>query len=146
MPSSPFVGEWKIEHWKHDSIQVPDGIPAGSFLVHGVLNITQPDQNVNSFTLQWPDESGNMVSVSGLRSNEAQTELSGKELHVNFGPTRGTVNCDLILTLHQTTSTITGTIRLPQEQDSGDPEIGHGTFTATSNAGGGNAEYTRRPT
>jgi hypothetical protein len=147
MPSSPFVGEWTIEDWSHDTVEVSGGIPTGAFLLNGSLNITQPTPNVNSFSLQWPSQDQKTSSVSGLQANEEQTELSGHSLPVDFGLSKP-VTCDLTITLTHLPEgkQLNGTIHLQPSlighelitQFRG-PEIGNGTFTATTNAGGAGA-------
>lgn len=142
--SSPFLvpDGWKIDCWAPDHIVLPEGIPTDGVQVGGPLEITlETVFGAPFFRLDWRNQRGEGSFVSGLESNETQTELHGKNLTVFFG-THDPVQCDLIVTLHPTTEPkkrLTCTIRLAEmevgHQMRDSPDVGSGTFTATANGG-----------
>jgi len=143
MPSSPFVGAWRISIWIPDSVDVslPEGVPADGVREDGPLDIApDPTSSSDTFRLDWLTQSGEPCSVSGLHSNEAQTELRGQNLLVSFGARE--VSCDVTVTLTQTTDhkQLSCSIHLPELPSVGGvpnlPETGGGTFTATASPGG----------
>ena len=144
MPPSPFLepNGWEIKSWTPGP-QVPQGIPGNAFSQGDLLNITEPEPTV--FSLQWTGQNEQTSSVSGLNSNEAQTELQGTNLSVSFAGRQAPVTCNLTVTLTSTdpNKTLSGTISLPPSlegksiagEDVG-PDVGSGTFTAEANPGG----------
>ncbi len=144
--SSPFIVSdgWKIDHWTPDADVLPDGIPSDGFQQGGPLDITfEMILGAGSFSLEWLNQRGQRCSVSGLQSNEEQTELQGRNLSAQFGDR--SVPCDVTVTLTQAThpKKLRCTITLPRIPTKGvevdGPDTGGGTFTATANAGGNNS-------
>lgn len=136
--SSPFVGEWIIETWKADESIVAGGIPRDAFQGNSLLTITQPDSGVNSFSLQWFDQSQASVSASDLHSDPSfpSPALVGENVRVSF-PT-GDVRCDITLQLRDQDQNLDGRISVASSGGNADkegPETGSGTFTATANGG-----------
>jgi hypothetical protein len=139
--SSPFlmINGWTIDSWTPDEeAQLPEGIPTNGVKVDSPLDITPDPSDSSLFDMSWRNQLDQVCSVSGLHSDQEQTMLQGQNRAVTFGDKR--VQCDLTVALTEEPGHLRCRIDLPEFRlrgiESGVPDTGGGTFTATANPGG----------